>query len=103
MSEITHPTIKDGWFREISDMYVRPCPSSSFSANMCRWPGQAMILKVNSVLHHEKSKYQDVLVFESSDYGTVLVLDNVIQCTERDEFSYQEMITHLAMNAHPKP
>jgi hypothetical protein len=26
MSEITHPTIKDGWFREISDMYVRPAP-----------------------------------------------------------------------------
>ncbi|KAK0638186.1 Spermidine synthase [Lasiodiplodia hormozganensis] len=87
MSEITHPTIKDGWFREISDM----------------WPGQAMTLKVNQVLHHEKSKYQDVLIFESSDYGTVLVLDNVIQCTERDEFSYQEMITHLAMNSHPNP
>jgi spermidine synthase len=87
MSEITHPTIKDGWFREISDM----------------WPGQAMTLKVNQVLHHEKSKYQDVLLFESTDYGTVLVLDNVIQCTERDEFSYQEMITHLAMNAHPNP
>ena len=47
-----------------------------------------MNLKVNQILHHEKSKYQDVLVFESSDYGTVLVLDNVIQCTERDEFSY---------------
>lgn len=62
-----------------------------------------MTLKVNSVLHHEKSKYQDVLIFESSDYGTVLVLDNVIQCTERDEFSYQEMITHLAMNSHPNP
>lgn len=90
MSQITHPTIKgelimlwtiiantndytiDGWFREISEM----------------WPGQAMTLKVNQVLHHEKSKYQDVLIFESSDYGTVLVLDNVIQCTERDEFSY---------------
>ena len=52
------------------------------------WPGQAMTLKVNQIIHHEKSKYQDVLVFESSDYGTVLVLDNVIQCTERDEFSY---------------
>ena len=62
-----------------------------------------MTLKVNSILHHEKSQYQDVLVFESSDYGTVLVLDNVIQCTERDEFSYQEMITHLAMNSHPNP
>jgi len=87
MAEIVHPTIKDGWFREISDM----------------WPGQAMTLKVNQVLHHEKSEYQDVLVFESSDYGTVLVLDNVIQCTERDEFAYQEMITHLAMNSHPNP
>ncbi|KAL4770289.1 Spermine/spermidine synthase-domain-containing protein [Aspergillus nidulans var. acristatus] len=87
MSEITHPTIKDGWFSEQSEM----------------WPGQAMNLRVNQILHHEKSKYQDVLVFESSDYGTVLVLDNVIQCTERDEFSYQEMITHLAMNSHPNP
>jgi spermidine synthase len=72
------------------------------------WPGQAMALRVNKVLHHEKSKYQDVccsfrqlqpglmvltdgfqvLIFESSDYGNVLVLDNVIQCTERDEFAY---------------
>jgi len=51
------------------------------------WPGQAMTLKVNSILHHEKSKYQDVLIFDSTDYGTVLVLDNVIQATERDEFS----------------
>lgn len=67
------------------------------------WPGQAMNLKVNHILHHEESKHQDVLVFESSDYGTVLVLDHVIQCTERDEFSYQEMITHLAMNSHPSP
>ena len=33
----------------------------------------------------------------------MLVLDNVIQCTERDEFSYQEMITHLAMMSHPDP
>lgn len=47
-----------------------------------------MTLKVNQILHHEKSKYQDVLIFESSDHGTVLVLDNVIQCTERDEFAY---------------
>ncbi|KAI9725613.1 MAG: putrescine aminopropyltransferase [Chrysothrix sp. TS-e1954] len=87
MAEITHPSIVDGWFREINAM----------------WPGQALTLKVNQVLHHEKSKYQDVLVFESSDYGTVLVLDGVVQCTERDEFSYQEMITHLAMNSHPDP
>jgi spermidine synthase len=62
-----------------------------------------MTLKVKKVLHHEKSKYQDVLIFESETYGTVLVLDGAIQVTERDEFSYQEMIAHLAMNSHPNP
>lgn len=46
-----------------------------------------MTLKVNRLLHVEKSQYQDVLVFESETYGNVLVLDGVIQCTERDEFS----------------
>ncbi|CAG8722340.1 4187_t:CDS:2, partial [Acaulospora colombiana] len=48
----------------------------------------AMTLKVNRILHVEKSLYQDVLVFESETYGNVLVLDGVIQCTERDEFSH---------------
>ncbi|QPG72726.1 putrescine aminopropyltransferase [Brettanomyces nanus] len=88
MSELTHPMIKDGWFSEISNTM---------------WPGQAMSLRVEKILHVEKSKYQDVLVFKSTDYGNVLVLDGAIQDTERDEFSYQEMITHLAMNSHPNP
>ena len=53
-----------------------------------------MTLQVNKILHVEKSLYQDVLVFESATYGNVLVLDGVIQCTERDEFSYvQGLIT----------
>jgi spermidine synthase len=47
-----------------------------------------MTLKVNKILHVEKSSYQDVLIFESETFGNVLVLDGVIQCTERDEFSY---------------
>ncbi|CAG8681274.1 15630_t:CDS:2, partial [Acaulospora morrowiae] len=77
----------DGWFREKPTL----------------WPGQAMCLEIEEILHHEKSLYQDVLVFKSKTYGTVLALDGIIQCTERDEFSYQEMITHLPMNGHPDP
>jgi spermidine synthase len=46
-----------------------------------------MTLKVNRIIHTEQSLYQDVLVFESEAHGNVLVLDGVIQCTERDEFS----------------
>jgi spermidine synthase len=62
-----------------------------------------MSLKVKEVLDHHRSLYQDVLVFESETFGKVLVLDGVIQVTERDEFSYQEMITHIPLYSHPNP
>lgn len=52
------------------------------------WPGQAFSLKVKKVLYDQKSKFQHIQVLESSDYGNVLVLDGVIQLTERDEFAY---------------
>eukprot|EP00547_Thalassionema_nitzschioides_P006403 CAMPEP_0194201900 /NCGR_PEP_ID=MMETSP0156-20130528/2051_1 /TAXON_ID=33649 /ORGANISM="Thalassionema nitzschioides, Strain L26-B" /LENGTH=305 /DNA_ID=CAMNT_0038927215 /DNA_START=65 /DNA_END=982 /DNA_ORIENTATION=- len=77
----------DGWFHERGQL----------------WPGQAMSLKVNKVLTHYRSEYQDILVFESEKHGNVLVLDGVIQVTERDEFSYQEMIAHIPLYAHPNP
>jgi spermidine synthase len=80
--------IMNGWFSE---------------AGHPMWPGQAMSLEVEEVLLTQKSDYQDVLVFKSKTYGNVLVLDGVIQVTERDEFSYQEMLAHLALCAHPNP
>lgn len=44
-----------------------------------------------------------VLSLPSKTYGNVLVLDGVIQCTERDEFAYQEMIANLPLCSHPCP
>ena len=55
------------------------------------------------MLEHRKSEFQDILVFDSTSYGRVLVLDGVIQITERDEAAYQEMIVHLPLFAHPNP
>ena len=79
--------IIDGWFHERGEL----------------WPGQAMSLKVKKVVDHHRSDFQDILVFESESHGMVLVLDGVIQVTERDEFSYQEMIAHIPLYAHPNP
>ncbi|CAI0386059.1 unnamed protein product [Linum tenue] len=76
-----------GWFSEISPM----------------WPGEAHSLKVEKILFQGKSDYQDVMVFQSATYGKVLVLDGVIQLTERDECAYQEMITHLPLSSIPNP
>jgi len=79
--------IVDGWFHERGPL----------------WPGQAFTLQIKEVLYHKKSQFQDVLVFESEKYGRVLVLDGVIQCTERDECSYQEMMAHMPLYSHPSP
>lgn len=68
-----------------------------------QWPGQATSLQIKEVLHHEKTDFQDLLVFDSTHWGRVLVLDGVIQLTERDECSYQEMMAHLPMCSHPCP
>lgn len=70
---------KEGWFTELSSM----------------WPGQGLSLKIEDVLFNGRSDFQDVAVVKTEAFGTVLLLDGVIQCTDRDEFSYQEMITHL--------
>ncbi|KAF2882482.1 hypothetical protein ILUMI_23707 [Ignelater luminosus] len=79
--------IKDGWFSEKNDL----------------WPGQFFSLEVESILHHEKSKYQDILVLETKNHGTTLILDGIIQCTQSDEFAYQEMISFLPLCAHHDP
>jgi len=78
---------KANWFAEINE----------------QWPGQAMSLEIEKVLWDQQSDYQHVQVFKSKTFGNVLVLDNVIQLTERDECAYQEMITHLPMFSHPNP
>ena len=67
------------------------------------WPGQSFALECEEILLNGRSEFQDILVFKSKTYGKVLVLDGVIQVTERDEFSYQEMISHLPLFAHPNP
>lgn len=68
-----------------------------------QWAGYSVGLEIEKILYKEKSKYQEIFVFKSKSFGNVLVLDGVIQCTERDEFAYQEMIAHLPLNCHPRP
>ena len=51
----------------------------------------------------QKSKYQDILVYQTPHFGKVLVLDDVVQLTERDAASYNEMMAHIPMMEHPNP
>lgn len=59
--------------------------------------------KITETLWREKTRYQELIVVDTVDFGRALVLDGAVQTTERDEFIYHEMISHVAVNAHPDP
>lgn len=60
-----------------------------------------MSIRVNRQLHSEQSEYQRIDVFESPEFGRFLTLDGLMMLTEKDEFIYHEMITHVPMASNP--
>ena len=58
-------------------------------------------IRVEKQLYSGKSEYQQIDVFESPELGRFLVLDGFLMLTEKDEFIYHEMISHVAMAVHP--
>ena len=58
-------------------------------------------IKVKQHLYTGKSEFQDVDVFESEEFGKFLTLDGLMMVTEKDEFIYHDMITHVAMATNP--
>lgn len=63
--------------------------------------GQA--IEVEDILYDHHSPFQHVQVATSPRYGRMLILDDAVQTTERDEHIYHEMLVHLPMAAHPDP
>jgi len=57
-------------------------------------------LKVDRVLYEGDSEHQKLILFENKTFGRVLALNNIIQTSERDEFIYHEMLTHVPLFAH---
>ncbi|MBU6418978.1 MAG: polyamine aminopropyltransferase [Proteobacteria bacterium] len=68
--------------------------------NETLYPDWGQRFKTARELARVKSDFQDIGVFETTSHGRVLTLDGVIQITERDEFVYQEMLTHVPLLAH---
>lgn len=58
-------------------------------------------VKVTKQLYSHKSEFQQIDVFESPEFGRFLTLDGYMMLTEKDEFIYHEMITHVPMAVHP--
>ena len=75
----------DLWFSELHTPYVK------FS------------IKIDKQLHSEQTEFQRIDIFESKEFGRMMVLDGYVMLTEKDEFIYHEMIVHVPMAVHPNP
>jgi len=58
-------------------------------------------IKVDKQVFSGQSEFQRIDVFESEEFGRFLTLDGYMMLTEKDEFIYHEMITHVPMAVHP--
>jgi spermidine synthase len=62
--------------------------------------GLQLGLEVESVLFRETTEHQDLVIYQTAQWGRVMALDGIMQVCERDEFIYHEMLTHVPMLAH---
>ena len=62
--------------------------------------GFRMSYQVGKVLYELHTEHQHLVLFEHPFFGKMLMLDGATQITQRDEFIYQEMMSHVPLFAH---
>lgn len=65
--------------------------------------GTAFSFKVESVIESKQTDFQKLDVLKTSTYGNLMLLDGLVMTTERDEYVYHEMISHVPLCALAKP
>ncbi|MGD8267525.1 MAG: polyamine aminopropyltransferase [Desulfobacterales bacterium] len=58
------------------------------------------LFRIDEMLFENRTAHQHLAIFHNAAFGRVLVLDGIVQTTERDEFIYHEMMAHVPILAH---
>ncbi len=58
------------------------------------------LFRIDEMLYESRTGHQHLAIFHNAAFGRVLVLDGIVQTTERDEFIYHEMLAHVPVLAH---
>ena len=59
--------------------------------------------KTNQLIFQTKTKYQNLEIYNTEDYGKILCLDNTFQTSDFDEFLYHEPLIHIPHIALKNP
>lgn len=58
---------------------------------------------IEKLLFSEQTEYQLVEVYETDTWGNLMTIDGMVMLSEKDEFVYHEMLSHVGLFAHPNP
>jgi spermidine synthase len=64
------------------------------------YEGYGQEFRVDELFFENRTEHQHLVIFRNGIFGRVMALDGIIQTTERDEFIYHEMLTHVPVLAH---
>ena len=65
--------------------------------------GSAFGLRIKRKLEEVQSPFQKIEMYESTDWGNVMLIDGAMMVTTRDNFFYHEMMAHAPLFTHPNP
>ncbi|MBN2851947.1 MAG: polyamine aminopropyltransferase [Clostridia bacterium] len=64
-------------------------------------PNVRFSMRIKEHLYHEISPFQEIDFFDTYEFGRLFTLDGIIMVTEKDEFIYHDMISHVPMAVNP--
>ncbi len=65
--------------------------------------GSSIGFRTERLLCAEKTRFQNIEIYETTDWGNLMVIDGCIMLTSRDNFLYHEMMSHPALFTHTQP
>ncbi|WP_018876577.1 polyamine aminopropyltransferase [Thioalkalivibrio sp. ALE31] len=63
----------------------------------------ALSLRIKQKLHEEQTPYQKIEIYETEAFGNLMVIDDCVMLTGRDNFIYHEMMSHPVLYSHSAP
>lgn len=65
--------------------------------------GSAIGFRIVGKLDEVQSPFQKIEIFQTTDWGNLMLIDGAVMLTTRDNFLYHEMMSHPALFTHADP
>ena len=67
------------------------------------YSGSSIGFRVTKKLHEEKTPFQTIAIYDTTDWGKLMTIDGCMMVSTRDNFFYHEMMSHPALYTHANP